>query len=92
VGGQNPVDAAKLGCKIYHGPFVYNFEEIYSILEKNKISNKIETVDELAENLFIDLEQTKKNTQQFSDKMDNLGKKTLTDTMSYINNFLFNEI
>jgi len=92
VGGQNPVDAAKLGCKIYHGPFVYNFEEIYSILEENKISNKIETVDELAENLFIDLEQTKKNTQQFSDKMDNLGKKTLTDTMSYINNFLFNEI
>ena len=92
VGGQNPVDAAKLGCKIYHGPFVYNFEEIYSILEENKISNKIETVDELAENLFIDLEQTKKNTQQFSDKMDNLGKKTLTDTMSYINNFLLNEI
>ncbi|MDC0858911.1 glycosyltransferase N-terminal domain-containing protein [Pelagibacteraceae bacterium] len=92
VGGQNPVDAAKLGCKIYHGPFVYNFEEIYSILEKNKISNKIETVDELAESLFIDLEQTKKNTQRFSDKMDNLGKKTLTDTMSYINNFLLNEI
>ena len=92
VGGQNPVDAAKLGCKIYHGPFVYNFEEIYSILEKNKISNKIETVDELAEKLFIDLEQTKKNTQRFSDKMDNLGKKTLADTMSYINNFLLNEI
>ena len=33
-GGQNPIEAAKLGCKIYHGPYVYNFEEIYKILEK----------------------------------------------------------
>ena len=36
-GGQNPIDAAKLGCKIYHGPYVYNFKEIYDILEKNNI-------------------------------------------------------
>ena len=34
VGGQNPIDAAKLGCKIYHGPYVYNFKEIYEILQK----------------------------------------------------------
>ena len=29
--GQNPIEAAKLNCKIYHGPYVYNFEEIYQI-------------------------------------------------------------
>ena len=23
--GQNPIEAAKLGCKVYHGPYVYNF-------------------------------------------------------------------
>ena len=40
-GGQNPIDAANLNCKIYHGPYVYNFEEIYKILKKNKISKKI---------------------------------------------------
>ena len=39
-GGQNPIEAAKLKCKIYHGPYVYNFEEIYEILEKNNISKK----------------------------------------------------
>ena len=38
--GQNPIEAAKLNCKIYHGPYVYNFEEIYQILEKIKISRK----------------------------------------------------
>ena len=40
-GGQNPIEAAKLNCKIYHGPYVYNFEEIYKILEKNGISKKL---------------------------------------------------
>ena len=44
----NPIDAAKFGCKIYHGPYVYNFEEIYEILEKHKISKKIENIDDLA--------------------------------------------
>ena len=34
IGGQNPIDAALVGCKIYHGPYVYNFKEIYNILEK----------------------------------------------------------
>ena len=43
VGGQNPIDAAKLGCKIYHGPYIYNFSEIYEILKnfKNFISGKL---------------------------------------------------
>ena len=45
--GQNPIDAAKFGCK-YHGPYVYNFEEIYKIFEKHKISKKIENIDDLA--------------------------------------------
>ena len=45
-GGQNPIDAAKLGCKIYHGPYVYNFEEIYKILKKNNISKKIKNYEE----------------------------------------------
>ena len=40
-GGQNPIEAAQQGCKIYHGPYVYNFKEIYDILEKNNISQKI---------------------------------------------------
>ena len=48
VGGQNPVEAAKLRCKIYHGPYVYNFEEIYEILKKNKISKEIKDYKQLS--------------------------------------------
>ena len=31
-GGQNPLEAAKLGCKIIHGPFITNFSDIFKSL------------------------------------------------------------
>ena len=90
-GGQNPIDAAKLKCKIYHGPYVYNFEEIYEILEKNNISKKIENYEELSENLIRDLENPHKQNNEIADQIKNLGQKTLTDTMILVDNFLFND-
>src|SRR5205085_1327395 len=32
-GGQNPIEAAKLGAAILHGPHVKNFAEIYAALD-----------------------------------------------------------
>jgi 3-deoxy-D-manno-octulosonic-acid transferase len=40
-GGQNPLEAARFGCKILHGKYIHNFTEIYSLLKKNKQSEKI---------------------------------------------------
>ena len=92
VGGQNPIDAAKLGCKIYHGPYVYNFKEIYEILEKMNISKEIVNVKDLSDNLIKDLKNSYKENNQISNSIDDLGQKTLTDTMKNINKFLFDEI
>ena len=91
-GGQNPIDAAKLKCKIYHGPFVYNFKEIYEILEKGNIAKQIESYEELSNYLVEDLKSIQKQDDQIANTINDLGQKTLTDTMKYINNFLFNEI
>ena len=91
-GGQNPIDAAKLGCKIYHGPYVYNFKEIYDILEKNNISKKIKSYIELSDNLIKDLESPHKDDGKISNSINSLGQKTLADTMKNINNILLNEI
>ena len=44
-----------MGCKIYHGPYIYNFKEIYEILNENKISSEIEGSEDLASNLESDL-------------------------------------
>ena len=35
-GGQNPIEAAKLGAAILHGPHVWNFAEIYAALDRRR--------------------------------------------------------
>lgn len=91
-GGQNPLEAAKLKCKIYHGPYVYNFEEVYKILEANNISKMIENYDELSNNLIKDLENPVKQKNQNSFSINNLAEKTLADTMKLVKNFIHNDV
>ena len=91
VSGQNPIEPAKYGCKIYHGPYVYNFREIYQVLETYKISEKINNEFDLAKNISLELNNENKDYERFSKIMNNLESKTLNDTMSKIKNFLLYE-
>ena len=52
VGGQNPIEAAKMGCKIYHGPFIYNFKDVYLLLAQKNVSKQVNNYKELVENLI----------------------------------------
>ena len=90
-GGQSPIDAASLGCKIYHGPYIYNFKEIYEILKKNEITEEIETFDELADKIKSDFSIESKKHDKFRKIMVSLKQDTLNATMKKVNNFLFNE-
>ena len=92
VGGQNPIDAAKLGCKIYHGPYVYNFKDIYEILEKSNISKKINDEIDLSDLLIKDLASEKKDKNDITIFINELGEKTFINTMKNINTFLLDEI
>ena len=56
-GGQNPLEPARLGCRILHGPHIYNFNEIYSLLDKNKISIKVNNLSNLVSQLRIILKK-----------------------------------
>ena len=87
-GGQNPIEAAKLGCKIYHGPYIYNFEEIYNILNEYDISKQIENHTELCDRLLVDLENPKKENNKISNPIKNLELKTLNNTMRIVENFI----
>lgn len=87
-GGQNPIDAAKLNCRIYHGPYVSNFQEIYEILYENNISKKIRNYDELSKELVRDLEQDKKKIHEKPIFMKKLEQKILLNTINLINDFL----
>ena len=91
VGGQNPLEAVKLNCRIYHGRYVYNFKDIYEILEKNNISFKIKDHEELGRYLEKDLDPAKKKDDKISEIISVLSNKTLVNTLREIDNFLLNE-
>jgi 3-deoxy-D-manno-octulosonic-acid transferase len=46
-GGQNPIEAAKLGAAILHGPHVSNFTEIYTALDDVHGAEEINDVNKL---------------------------------------------
>ena len=90
--GQNPLDAARFGCKIYHGPYVYNFREIYNFLEKKNSAKKINDHKDLTANLVKDLKTVNKSYNRPALDINKLGKKMLTNTIKELNSFLFNAI
>jgi 3-deoxy-D-manno-octulosonic-acid transferase len=46
-GGQNPIEAIKLGAAILHGPHVWNFAEIYDALDKAHGAEQVADVGKL---------------------------------------------
>ena len=78
--GQNPIEAAILGCKIYHGPYVKNFNEIYEYLNILKISKKIRNEDELFEELIEDLKKPKEVNINNLNIIEQYGRKILENT------------
>lgn len=47
-GGQNPIEAAKLGKPILHGPNVWNFNAIYAALDAARGAEEVENIGHLA--------------------------------------------
>jgi 3-deoxy-D-manno-octulosonic-acid transferase len=86
-GGQNPIEAARFGCNIIHGPNIWNFEEIYNLLKKHKVSNNVINHNQLTNKVDKMLNNTNKN-KNLELKIKNLGNKILTSTLSQINFYI----
>ena len=50
-GGQNPLEAARFGAKILHGPNVDNFKDVYKLLNNLNTSKKIKSINELTSSI-----------------------------------------
>jgi len=50
-GGQNPIEAIKLGASIVHGPHVFNFSEVYEALDSAGGAKVAETQEALVKQL-----------------------------------------
>ena len=88
VGGQNPIEAAKLGCKIFHGPYVYNFQEVYDLLKSYGIAEKVNNKLELYEKLIINFENSAMVNQNKLNLLNSYGEKILKKTSLEIGTYL----
>jgi 3-deoxy-D-manno-octulosonic-acid transferase len=50
-GGQNPIEAVKLGASIVHGPHVFNFTDVYDALDGAGGAKRAETLEALVKQL-----------------------------------------
>jgi 3-deoxy-D-manno-octulosonic-acid transferase len=75
-GGQNPIEAAKLGCAVLHGPLVGNFTEAYKILNDAQGAYRVEDADALARAvaaLLSDASKLRKTSRVASETIKRLG-------------------
>ncbi len=88
VGGQNPIEAAKLGCKIYHGKYIYNFQEVYDFLRSNQICSEVTDVNQFKNVLLRDFDDTKKINKKTIKKLNIYGNEILNKTLNELKKFL----
>ncbi len=83
-GGQNPLEAVRYNCNILHGPNVSNFTEIYDFLKKQKISRKVNNLNQ-AVNILDKLFTAKKSQRNIKNKINKIGQKILNRNIHEIN-------
>ena len=84
-GGQNPLEAARYGSRILHGPNVDNFKDIYKLLSSLNISKKITSPKEMASLIVF------KKNKFIGNRIKNIGVKILKKTIKELDNFINNE-
>ena len=88
--GQNPIEPARLGCTIFHGPNVINFNEVYEFLKSLGVANKITSPEELSQSIVEELKRNKEKNEDILKKIENYGLNTLNNVLReikiYINN------
>ena len=85
-GGQNPLEAARFGTKILHGPNIDNFKDVYKYLNQLKISSKVNSPQECANSIIF-----RKNMKK-AKKMKYLGTTILKKTLNELDKSIHNEI
>jgi 3-deoxy-D-manno-octulosonic-acid transferase len=87
-GGQNPIEVAYNNSLIFHGPYIYNFTEIYNFLNKENIAFKVNSEAELIEQL-----KDKFNNYQnknIKEKLIKIGDEILSSTIKKLDLYIVN--
>jgi 3-deoxy-D-manno-octulosonic-acid transferase len=84
-GGQNPLEAARYGARILHGPNIDNFKDVYKLLKLFKASNKITTPNQLASLISFS------RNSNIGPRIKKIGELVLKKTEKELDNLINNE-
>lgn len=82
-GGQNPLEPARYGAKILHGPNVHNFREVYNFLRLLKISKQIKSSSQFAKEIVF--KKKMRNVKKIKKVGDRIFKNTFENLNMIIN-------
>ena len=87
-GGQNPIEPARLGCKIFHGPNVNNFREAYVYLNTLGATKQINSPEELNLSLVEELKKDTVKSDEISKKIENYGQAILNSVILELKKYI----
>jgi len=86
--GQNPIEPARLGCKIFHGPNVTNFTEIYNLLSDLNVTKKINNYEELSISLVEEFKKNKPKNLENIAKIESYGQNIFNSVISELKKYI----
>ncbi len=85
-GGQNPLESAREGNYILYGPHIENFKEVYKILEKLKITTRVNSIKNMKTVVRQKINFLQRN--KVNKKLKYLGDKILNKNLHEIKKFI----
>ena len=86
--GQNPIEPARLGCKIFHGPNVSNFVEIYEYLRTLGVTKQVNNSNELSISLIEEFKENKGEKSNIKEEIDNYGLNILNNVIEELKKYI----
>ena len=86
--GQNPIEAASLGCKIFHGPNVSNFKEIYEYLKTLNVTEEVSNSEQLSILLVEEFKDNRVKNDEIQVKIQNYGQNIFNNVIVELKKYI----
>ena len=78
----------RLGCKIFYGPYVSNFDEIYDYFKKLGIAHQVASIKELNSLLIEEFKEEKEKNYKIALKIDDYGQNIFNNVIIELKKYI----
>ena len=84
---SNPLEAARLGCEIIHGPNISNFSEVYKLLRSFKMTRQVNSKSKALDTICNNF-KSKRNLKKKVSRLSVIGKNVLNKNYREISKYI----